>query len=467
MADSRISLASARAGFLAVVVLLTGSAAFSLINELRTSGPIKERVERYLEAERLIGLMRLDAELLSEAADDHINAVDDDGRKRADDAMAVILNEIHSTSAAALGLAVARADQDMWKRLVAVSDKLVKTVDVTVKYSNRKEAELARKHLIEEVKPINFELDELANALASQTKDTAHVRMAELEALRLRTTVVSAVVVSVAALISLIVMWQVTRLLRSQQRTILEQLSELNRRNAELDAFASRVAHDLVAPLSPLRGYLTLARRSAEKTDVKEMLEKCETSAGRVSELVEALLRFCRAGSTTDRTAGELDTAVTTILLEVSQAAAAANVALERHLDTRVAVQCPSQLLQSIAQNLLSNAVKYTTGRPEARVVVRVFRDKGEAVLEVTDNGPGMSEDSQKSLFQPFFRAPEARSLPGHGLGMATTKRLVEAYFGSIAVKSQLGVGTQVTVRLPLADRSGDAQPRQTLVASA
>lgn len=466
MADSRISLGSARAGFLAVVVLLTSSAAFSLINELRTAERINERVSRSLESERLIGLMRLDAEQLSEAADDHINATDDEGRKRADDAMAVILQEIHTISATAAN-EVPRTDADMWKRLVAVSDKLVKTVDVTVKYSNRKEAELARKHLIEEVKPINFELDELAGALAKQTAEGTKRRLTELEALRLRTTIVSAVVVSFAALISLIVMWQVTRLLRNQQRTILEQLTELNRRNAELDAFASRVAHDLVAPLSPLRGYLTLARRSSDKPEVKELLANCESSAARVSDLVEALLRFCRAGSTTDRSAGELDTAVTTILLEVSQAAAAANVRLERHLDSRVAVQCPSQLLQSIAHNILSNAVKYTTGRPDANVVVRVFRDKGEAVLEVTDNGPGMSEESQRSLYQPFFRAPEARALPGHGLGMATTKRLVEAYAGSIQVRSQLGVGTQVTVRLPLADRAADAQRPASAVAQA
>ena len=465
MADSKISLGSVRAGFLAVVVLLTSSAAFSLINELRTAERINERVSRSLEAERLIGLMRLDAEQLSEAADDHINAADDEGRKRADDAMAVILQEIHSVSETA-AVEVPRPDAEMWKRLVAVSDKLVRTVDVTVKYSNRKEAELAKKHLIEEVKPINFELDELAGALAKQTADGTRRRLDELEALRLRTTIVSAVVVSFAALISLLVMWQVTRLLRKQQRTILEQLTELYRRNAELDAFASRVAHDLVAPLSPLRGYLTLARRSTEKPEVKELLANCESSAARVSELVEALLRFCRSGSSTDRSAGELDVAVTTILLEVSQAAAAANVKLDRHLDTRVAVQCPSQLLQSIAQNLLSNAVKYTTGRPDANVVVRVYRDKGEAVLEVTDNGPGMSEESQKSLYQPFFRGPEARALPGHGLGMATTKRLVEAYNGTILVRSQLGVGTQVTVRLPLADRPADAQ-RTAAVAQA
>jgi signal transduction histidine kinase len=72
-------------------------------------------------------------------------------------------------------------------------------------------------------------------------------------------------------------------------------------------------------------------------------------------------------------------------------------------------------------------------------------------VLEVVDNGIGMSEESQRRLFQPFFRAPEARALPGHGLGMATTRRLIEAHGGNITVRSALQVGTQVTVTFPLA----------------
>lgn len=155
---------------------------------------------------------------------------------------------------------------------------------------------------------------------------------------------------------------------------------------------------------------------------------------------------------------GELDTAVSTILLEVSQAATASQVALERKLEPRVKVSCAPQLLQSIAQNILSNAVKYTAGRPSAKVVVGVWRDKGEAVLEVTDNGKGMSPETLAQLFKPFFRGPESKALPGHGLGMATTKRLVEAHGGIIEVKSQLGVGTQMTVRLPLAE----SRPKMT-----
>ena len=81
----------------------------------------------------------------------------------------------------------------------------------------------------------------------------------------------------------------------------------------------------------------------------------------------------------------------------------------------------------------------------------------------MTDNGHGMSDETLKGLFQPFFRAPEAKSVPGHGLGMATTKRLVDAHFGTISVKSEKGVGTQVTVRLPLADRALDPPPGVSL----
>jgi signal transduction histidine kinase len=460
MADSRISVRGFRAGFLAVVLLLTGSAAFSLWNELR----IKERDDRLvgasLERERLIGLIRLDAELLSEDADDHINATDDEGRRIADRAMSIILDEIR-TASVKYAATLPHGESPEWKRFTTVSEMLVSKVDAAVTYSRREQAELARKKIIEVVKPLNWELDEIAGTLAKQNADETRQLMRGREAQRLQTTVLSAAVVSMAALFSLLIMWQVTRTLRRQEQTIIEQVRELNRRNAELDSFASRVAHDLVAPLSPLKGYLTLARRGAEKAEVKELLANCEASTSRVSELVEALLRFCRAGRTSDRTLGELDTAVTTILLEVSQAAAAANVRLDRQLDTRVAVQCPSQLLQSIAQNVLSNAVKYTTGRPDAKVVVRVLRDRGEAVLEVTDNGHGMNEETLKGLFQPFFRGPEARALPGHGLGMATTKRLVEAHGGSINVKSQLNVGTQVTVRLPLADRATEPPTRR------
>ncbi len=446
---SRLPIRGLRLGFLVVVTLLTSGAGFILFNAQRTNQRTDSLVAASLERERLIGLLRLDANLLSQAANDHISASTDEERQSADEAMDVILAEIQSSSNRYTA-DLPRAEVTTWLKLKETSEKLVKTVGVTVKYSNRKEAERARKHLEEEVKPINFELDDVANELARQNAEETQKLLHNLQDLRLRATQAAVAVVGLAVLLSVLVAMQVTRVLKRQERTISDQMAELDRRNQELDAFASRVAHDLISPLSPLKGYLTLARRQSDDAGIKELLTQAESSTARMSELVEALLRFCRAGKPSERTSGELDTAVTTILLEQSQAAAASGVQLERHLAPHVKVQCAGTLLQSIAQNVLSNAVKYTAGRPEARVTVRVGSEKGFAVLDVTDNGPGMSEASRQLLFTPFFRAPEARSHPGHGLGLATTKRLVEAHGGSIEVQTAIGVGTQVSVRLPL-----------------
>jgi two-component system OmpR family sensor kinase len=451
--SSRLPIRGLRLGFLVVVALLTGGAGFILFSAQRTNQRTDHLVAASMERERLIGLLRLDATLLSQAANDHINATTDEERQSADEAMGVILAEIQASSNRYTA-DLPRSEVVTWLKLKETSEKLVKTVDATVKYSNRKEAERARKHLEEEVKPINFELDDVANELARQNAEETQKLLHNLQDLRWRATQAAVGVVGLAVLLSLLVALQVTRLLKRQERTISEQMAELDRRNQELDSFASRVAHDLISPLSPLKGYLTLARRQSGDPQIKELLAQAESSTGRMSELVDALLRFCRAGKPSERSSGELDTAVTTILLEQSQAASALGVHLERHLAPGIQVQCAGTLLQSIAQNVLSNAVKYTAGTPNARVTVRVSTDKAFALLDVTDNGPGMTEQSRQLLFTPFFRAPEARGRPGHGLGLATTKRLVEAHGGTIEVHTAIGIGTHVMVRLPLADRA-------------
>ena len=127
-------------------------------------------------------------------------------------------------------------------------------------------------------------------------------------------------------------------MLRRQEDTIQRQIEELGRANQELDAFTRRVAHDLMGPLAPLKGYLTLIRRTGAVHDAGalEMLSQCESSAVRMGELIEALLRFCRAGTRGERTSAELDTAVSTVLLELAQTAAAQGVALERELEAGV-----------------------------------------------------------------------------------------------------------------------------------
>ncbi|MBN1204295.1 MAG: HAMP domain-containing histidine kinase [Myxococcaceae bacterium] len=449
--NSRAPIRGYRAGFLFSVALLSAVAAFTLWTEVRTGERVDALVREALERASLIGRIRVDTLSLESAIEAHIRATDDEERHAANAVMEDILGSIRrSTEAYTRNLPL--GEEVGWQRFNGACQKLADQVRATAVFSRRHQAERARHQLAERIRPLVMEVDALATQLAQENTDEARELVGHLARMRVRNTALGTGATLVAVLVSLLVGWHITSVLRRQEATIQRQLEEVGRANRELDAFTSRVAHDLMGPLAPLKGYLTLIRRTGgvRDTGAVEMLAQCESSAVRMGELIEALLRFCRAGTRGERTSAELDTAVSTVLLELGQTATAQGVELERELEQGVRVDCPNQLLQVVARNLVSNAVKYTAGRPSPRVSVRASRAGAEAVLEVRDNGLGMSAATRASLFQPFFRAPEARGLPGHGLGLATAKRLVEAHGGSLAVESQEGVGTTMTVRLPL-----------------
>jgi signal transduction histidine kinase len=89
-----------------------------------------------------------------------------------------------------------------------------------------------------------------------------------------------------------------------------------------------------------------------------------------------------------------------------------------------------------------------------------------DAVLEVEDRGPGMSDADQKRVFDPFFRSDDARrrGVPGVGLGLAIVKRIADALGGVVEVRSQPGTGTMFTLRLPssTADALNRAEPTRS-----
>ena len=115
---------------------------------------------------------------------------------------------------------------------------------------------------------------------------------------------------------------------------------------------------------------------------------------------------------------------------------------------------CDRLRLLQVLSNLLSNAIKYT--KPRGSIYMRIaetsFRREGYAAYEfrIKDNGIGMSEDFQKSVFEPFSRenTVAVSALPGSGLGLAITKSFVNMMGGEISVKSTPRIGTEVVVRL-------------------
>jgi two-component system NtrC family sensor kinase len=127
------------------------------------------------------------------------------------------------------------------------------------------------------------------------------------------------------------------------------------------------------------------------------------------------------------------------------------NVAVERQLaDDLPRLSCDGSQIQQVLLNLIINAAEAVQHREDARVTVRTLLDEAarEIILEVEDNGEGISPDLVGRIFDPFFTTKEEGK--GVGLGLAVVYGIVQAHRGDIDVRTVEGAGTTFVVHLPL-----------------
>jgi signal transduction histidine kinase len=224
-------------------------------------------------------------------------------------------------------------------------------------------------------------------------------------------------------------------------RAIKSRIRLAEARLQELELFSARVAHDIRGPLSPVVIALQRLDREIPLSDAhKTLLDRATRGVGRVGVLVDDLLAFARAAGRVDRS---VRTRVLTILRgSVEEVAApAASKAIDIVLDPRASdavAACPPGVLTSLISNLLQNAIKYTAGSAVRRVVVRTVPTGDRLRVEVEDTGPGLPVDALEHVFEPYVRA-DRTGQPGLGLGLATVKRLADAYGGSAGVRANAG----------------------------
>jgi signal transduction histidine kinase len=254
--------------------------------------------------------------------------------------------------------------------------------------------------------------------------------------------VAGAIVLLVVALISA---W-LLRLLARQRRLILRQVQFLDEKNAELEAFAGRAAHDLRSPMNPIRGYADLILETPSLPEnVASMAQRIRRSVDRMARVVDDMLALSISGRPPEGRAAS-SVVVERVLEEMGADLQGTEVV------TQLAggqVRCAEGTLSQILRNLLGNAIKFRSRARPLRIVVET-RDVGPTVeLSVQDNGIGMDEGSAKRVFEPFYRGPSDREVPGHGLGLAIVERMTRALGGSCELSSVLDQGTRIVVRLP------------------
>jgi PAS domain S-box-containing protein len=226
----------------------------------------------------------------------------------------------------------------------------------------------------------------------------------------------------------------------------------LKETNAELDAFAYTVAHDLRAPLRALQGFgQALLEDYADRLDTtgKDYLQRIAGAAQRMDTLIEDLLAYSRL-SRVDLTLkpvplGAVVSAVLAYLKDSLQ---------ERQAQVVVDAPLPEVIghhstLTQVVANLITNAVKYVAPGAQPMVSVWAVERAGCVRLCVEDNGIGIAPEHQTRIFRVFERLHGSETYPGTGVGLAIVKKGMERMGGRSGVESEVGKGSRFWVELP------------------
>jgi two-component system, OmpR family, sensor kinase len=215
--------------------------------------------------------------------------------------------------------------------------------------------------------------------------------------------------------------------------------------------FITDASHELRTPLTTIRGFAELYRQGAAR-DVEMLMSRIESESRRMGLLVEDLLLLARLDSQRPLDQHRVDLlALATDAVHDTQ-----SIAPKRHIAIEVfdgpgtpEVIGDEARLRQVLSNLMSNAVQHT---PEsAAIIVRVGTEGDDAVLEVIDEGSGMSQDDAHRVFERFYRtdSSRARASGGTGLGLSIVDSLVFAHGGTVTVCTAPGQGCRFQVSLP------------------
>lgn len=239
---------------------------------------------------------------------------------------------------------------------------------------------------------------------------------------------------------------------RDLQARLARRNAELEAANRELDAFASRVAHDLREPVGLVRGFARmLYERGEDRLGVEgaEYLRHIIDSAEHADRLIRDLLTFARLGDEpVQRRSLDLDRLVQRVRTMVELGAPGRRI--EWRIQALPEVRGDESLLQQVFFNLLSNAVKYTRTRELSRIGISYRLDpKLGHLISVRDNGVGFDRGQADRLFTPFQRLHRAEQFEGSGMGLANVRRIVERHGGTVRAESIPGEGAVFSFTIP------------------
>jgi signal transduction histidine kinase len=226
---------------------------------------------------------------------------------------------------------------------------------------------------------------------------------------------------------------------------------ELAAANNELEAFGYTVSHDLRSPLRAIEGFSRIVLEDFARelpSEARGHLDTISASVRRMDQLIEDLLRFSRLGR---QPLAKQIVKMTDLVHEVVRELQAGE--LGRNVNVEIG-QLPDgaadrALFKQVFVNLLSNAFKFTRHKEESVIQVEGWREGGNCVYLIRDNGVGFDMRYAPRLFEIFQRLHGQNEFEGTGVGLSIVQRIVERHGGRISAQAETGRGATFTFSLP------------------
>ncbi|MEY4366866.1 MAG: hypothetical protein RLZ28_281 [Actinomycetota bacterium] len=257
---------------------------------------------------------------------------------------------------------------------------------------------------------------------------------------------------------------RLNRSLNTMLNSIEQAMDSRNHTLQQMRRFVADASHELRTPLVSVRGYAELYRMGAlqSPTEVAEAMNRIESEAIRMGELVESLLTLARLdeGKRSDLNSIDLIALARSTAKDASVAAGGRNVEVLDLLgipvmpDAQLFIEADANKIRQVLTNLLANANRFSPDGAKIEIAVGtpLGAQDGMVHLDIRDYGEGIPTELRDKVFERFFRADTSRNREtgGSGLGLAIVKAIVDRHGGSIVVEETAGGGATFKVRLPI-----------------
>ena len=243
---------------------------------------------------------------------------------------------------------------------------------------------------------------------------------------------------------------------KSSSKEIMEIYTGFNLMANELNAteilqsdFVSNVSHEFKTPINAIEGYSTLLQDSDNLSeDQREYVDKILLNTGRLSSLVGSILLLSKLENQqipSHQVVYRLDEQIRQSIVALEPAWEKKNIEFDVELD-RISYLGNEPMMRHVWDNLISNAIKFSPNG--STVKIHLAKKLKKLIFTVEDQGPGLTEEAQKHIFDKFYQADASHKQEGNGLGLALVKRILTIEKGQITAENRPEGGCRFAVIL-------------------